>query len=85
MSFDPPEENQAWAEDQGFPYELWSDVDRTLAGHFGAIRSPTQTWPDRVTKILDCEGVLQLEYVGGISVGAHPAEVLADCEELFGP
>jgi peroxiredoxin len=85
VSFDSPAANLAWAQAEGFPYELWSDESRELAEYYSAVRSPTQGFCDRVTKLLDCEGVLQLEYVSGISVGAHPAEVLADCEALFGP
>ena len=84
VSFDSPAENLAWAEAESFPYELWSDENRELAEYYSAVRSPTQSTCDRVTKLLDCEAVLQLEYVGGISVGAHPAEVLEDCQALFG-
>lgn len=85
VSFDSPEENLAWAEREGFQYELWSDVDRELASYFTAIDSPEQATCNRVTKLLDCDGTLQLEYVGGIVVGAHPAQVLEDCAALFGP
>ena len=85
VSFDTPAENEAWAIAEGFQYELWSDVNRTLAQHYSAVRSPFQSYCDRVTKLLDCEGVLQLEYVTAISAGTHPAQVLAGCEELFAP
>jgi len=85
VSFDTPEENRAWAEREGFQYELWSDVDRTLATRYGAVRSPTQASCDRVTKLLDCDGTLQLEYVSSISVGTHPQQVLDDCTAIFGP
>jgi peroxiredoxin len=85
VSFDSPAENLAWAIREGFPYELWSDENRELADYYSAVRSPTQPTCDRVTKLLDCEGVLQLEYVDGIDVGAHPGQVLEDCEALFGP
>ena len=46
--------------------------------------------PARVTKLLDPNGVLILEYVGmnafdsGVAA-AHPAKVLSDCEKIFGP
>jgi peroxiredoxin len=69
---------------EGFQYELWSDVDHALALHFGGVRGPLQPVCDRVTKLLDCEGTLQLEYVSAIVVGAHPGDVLEDCQALFG-
>ena len=83
-SFDPPAENQAWAQAQGYQYELWSDEGRELALYYGAATSPTQSAASRVTKLLDASGTLILEY-SGISVGAHPAEVLQDCQKLFSP
>jgi len=49
------------------------------------VRSPTQTWCDRVTKLLDCDATLQLEYVSSINVGTHPQQVLDDCTAIFGP
>lgn len=84
VSFDPPEENQAWAEEEGFLFDLWTDHDRTLALHYGAATSATQSAASRVTKVLDADGVLVLEYTG-VVVGTHPAQVLHDCENLFGP
>ena len=45
--------------------------------------------PTRVTKLLDAEGKLILEYVdinpfSSDDAAAHPAQVLADCEKIFG-
>ena len=85
VSFDTPEANRVWAEREGFQYELWSDVNRELAEYYGAVRSPGQTQCDRVTKVLDCRGTLQLEYVSGVIPFDHPDQVLRDCTELFGP
>lgn len=84
VSFDSPEKNQAWAEREGFEFELWTDTDKTLAVHYGAASSTSAFVPDRITKILDRNGDLVLEYLG-VSVGTHPALVLEDCEKLFGP
>lgn len=45
--------------------------------------------PARVTKVLDEDGVLVLEYVdmnafdSGVAA-AHPAKVLSDCQQIFG-
>lgn len=84
VSFDSPAENQAWAIDEGFDFELWSDLDRTLALHYGAATSATQGAAARVTKVLDADGNVVLEY-SGISVATHPTDVLHDCQLLFGP
>lgn len=83
VSFDQPSKNQAWAEDEGFAFELWSDLDRTLAMHYGAASSPTQGAASRVTKVLGADGQLLLEY-SGVSVATHPTEVLSDCRLFFG-
>lgn len=83
MGFDPPATNLAWAEDEGFEYEVWTDDDKTLALTYGAVSSADATFPSRVTRVLDAEGTLVLEYQVSL-IGTHPAEVLADCQVLFG-
>ena len=45
--------------------------------------------PSRITKLLDADGKLIVEYVDidGFSTNAaaaHPAEVLEDCQKIFG-
>ena len=84
--FDSPSENAAWAagETPPFTFELWTDGDRQLATYYEAVDSPIQAKPDRVTKVLDANGTLVLEYVEDVVVGTHPGLVLADCEALFG-
>ncbi len=82
-SFDSPADNAAWKADQGFAYELWSDLDRELALHYGAASSASQSMASRVTRILDEEGTLVLEYTV-LNVSAHPQQVLEDCQQLFG-
>ena len=84
MSFDAPQKNQAWAEDEGFAFELWTDADRTLALTYDAATRADQAFAERVTKVLDADGDLVLEYEK-VKVGTHPGQVLADCEKLFGP
>jgi len=81
VSFDQPAANQSWAEAQSFLFELWSDDNKTLAQYYGA---GTGTYANRVTKLLDDEGVLILEY-NTVSAGSHPADVLSDCQAIFGP
>ena len=80
-----PGDLQAWAEDEGFQYELWQDDSRgSLASRYGA--DGGFFGYDRVTVLLDAEGRLILEYneVSDFSPGRHPAEVLSDCQQIFG-
>ena len=83
MGFNTPEENQAWAEEQDYLYEIWTDQDKALALAYGAVTSSGASFPNRVTRLLDAEGVLALEYDVS-NIGTHPADVLADCRVLFG-
>lgn len=84
VSFDTPEANAAWAVDQKFPFELWSDADRTLAMHFGAATSKDASSAKRITVLLDAEGKWVRTYTGvNDDIGAHPLRVLEDVRQLF--
>jgi peroxiredoxin len=83
VGFDPPGRNAAWAEEEGFPFEVWTDESRALALAYGAVSSASASFPARLTVILDADGNQLLEYQV-TSVGTHPGQVLADCEVLFG-
>jgi peroxiredoxin len=82
-SFDDPETNLEWAQEEGFQYELWSDLERDLALYYGAATSEGQFAASRLTFLLDAEGDLVLEY-SSISTQTHPSEVLQDCQAIFG-
>jgi peroxiredoxin len=84
VGFSPPEAMASWAEKQEYLYEIWSDTDRTLAMHYGAADRADARTARRVTKVLDAEGKLALEYKVGLNVATHPKDVLADCRALFG-
>ncbi len=83
VSFDKPTANQSWAEEQGYLFDLWTDEDKTLAITYGAAADESAPWADRLTMLLDAEGVLLVEYER-VSVGTHPAQVLEDCQTIFG-
>lgn len=83
VSFDSPRRNAAWAEDEGYQFELWTDDDRALALTYGAAESRSDAFAQRITVILDSEGNQLLEYEVS-SLGTHPAQVLEDCQALFG-
>jgi len=84
VGFDSPTKDEAWAEAEGFDFEVWTD-DHTLALYYGAATSPTQSHPTRLTFILDADGNEVLEYHDvNLNLGEHPARVLHDCGVLFG-
>lgn len=72
-------------EAEGYQYEIWTDdEERTLSVTYGAAEDASAWAPNRISVLLDSDGVLLLEYKDGVSTGTHPSEVLADCEVLFG-
>lgn len=84
VSFAGPDVNARWTESQRFGFPIWTDQEKTLALHYGAVSSPGAAFPKRITKVLDASGTLVLEYVSDVDVGTHPEEVLEDCRVLFG-
>ncbi len=82
MSFAEPSDNRTWIDDQGYQYEVWTDSGRTLSSTYGAVTSTEQQFPSRVTKIIDSNGVLILEY-NDAGFLRNPQNVLEDCQALF--
>ncbi len=82
VSYDSPEANLAWAIDEGFQYELWTDTNRELATAYGA--GPTLSAAKRVTMLLDSDGDLVLEYLNvNAEIGTSPQLLLADIDALW--
>ena len=82
--FNTPEKNLAWAEKEKFPYEVWTDSEKTLALAYGAADSKDRERPKRVTVVLDAKGDVVLRYPDiGIGLGTHPKDVLEDVRVLF--
>lgn len=80
ISFDTPEENKAFKEAQGFPYQLLSDQDFAVGEAYGARKGPDEQWRDfakRVTFLIDPAGVVRRVYEVQ-DVATHPETVLAD-------
>ena len=82
-SFDSPEANSAFRDKYSFEFELWSDLERTLAIFAGAAKEPSNRNARRVTIVLDAEGALVLRYDSVANVLGHPQAVLDDCRGLF--
>lgn len=79
-----PDSTAPWVENEGFQYEIWTDQDKELSLYYDAA-SQSSFVPDRVTRILDSDGTLVLEYNDiGFAITAHPNDVLEDCKLLFG-
>lgn len=84
VSFDPPEENRAFAERFGFPFRLLSDEDHAVGKAYGTARPPDHEragWARRFTYLIDPEGTIRKAYVVR-DVQAHAGEVLEDLREL---
>ena len=76
-SFDTPEENRAFKEKFGFPYDLLCDVDRSVGIAYGAAESTDAGYASRVSCLIDPEGRIARVY-GKVTPADHPGEVLND-------
>lgn len=83
VGFGPTPINANWVEEEGYLYEVWNDLNKTLALYYGAAANSGAFFPNRLTRLLDAEGSVLLEY-NDVYVGAHPQEVLEDCQAIFG-
>ena len=83
-SFNSTTDNQTFKDEEGFEYELWSDLGRELAIYYDAADSEAQNSADRRTVVLDSQGRQLLSYEPSWDIGAHPQDVLEDCQTLFG-
>ncbi len=84
MGAGDPEWTLEWTLNDGLQYELWSDLERTIAVHYGAAESAETVDPLRIAFILDAEGQVVLEYREFLELGADPGDVLHDLELLYG-
>lgn len=71
MSFDTVSENKAWAERQGFEFQLLSDVDHVVGRTYEVERTPDDQYaafPLRVSYLVDPNGVIQKTFaVSGVA------------------
>lgn len=76
VSFDTVAENRAFAEKYAFPYRLLCDTDRTLSLAYGATVSAKAKYPDRISYVIDRDGMIEwAEKVSDIE--AHVPAALA--------
>lgn len=80
ISFDTPEDNRTFAESNGFPFRLLSDVDRKVGELYETKRAPEERSPGqakRRTYLIDPEGRVAKAY-RVTDIPAHPGQVLED-------
>jgi peroxiredoxin Q/BCP len=86
ISFDTPEDNKAFAEQNAFPFRLLSDVDRSVGARYETMRAPEDSSPEnakRRTYLIDPDGIIRKAY-RVTDIPAHPGQVLEDHRELIG-
>jgi peroxiredoxin Q/BCP len=86
-SFDTPDENRAFADDQSFGFRLLSDVDRKVGTAYEVVRAPDEPYPDyplRIAYLIDPDGIIRRSYEVK-DVAGFAAEVLADLQTLRSP
>lgn len=84
VSFDTPEDNRAFAENNGFPFRLLSDADRKAGQLYETKRAPEEQSPEyakRRTYLIDPEGLIVRAY-RVTDIAGHPGQVLEDFRAL---
>ena len=82
ISYDTPEDNRAFRQQNGFPFRLLSDTDRAVGASYGATRDPGDPYADyprRVSYLIDPDGKVVRSYEV-TDPGGHAAQVLTDLQ-----
>ena len=80
VSFDTPQDNRAFAEQNGFPFRLLSDTERVAGAAYETQRAPEEPSPEyakRRTYLIDPEGEIRKAY-RVTDIPGHPGQVLED-------
>lgn len=77
VSFDPVEDNRAFAKKFQLPFHLLSDIERKVALAYGACTDPKAAYADRISYLIDEQGRIARTYPQ-VDPRIHAAEVLAD-------
>ena len=81
MSYDSPQKNRQFAEENGLPFRLLSDDDHELAKSVGAARALIPL-AKRVSYLVGADGVV-LETYPDVDPKTHAQEVLDDYRALI--
>ncbi len=85
-SFDTPGENKAFADAEGFPFQLLSDTDHSVGAAYEVIRPADDEYaeyPKRIAYLIDPEGTIRRSY-DVTDVSGFAGAVLADLAALRG-
>ncbi|HXQ20050.1 MAG TPA: peroxiredoxin [Candidatus Acidoferrales bacterium] len=77
VSFDQPQDNARFVQEQQFPFRLLSDRERTLAVAVGAADSTQQPVARRISYLVGADGKV-LRVYGAVTPATHAEEVLRD-------
>ena len=77
VSFDDPETNARFVKEEEFPFRLLSDSDHKLAAAVGAVTSPDQRLPSRISYLVGADGKVVKAYPA-VNPSSHASEVLSD-------
>lgn len=86
-SFNTVEANREFATEQGFDFDLLSDVDRVAGSAYDVLREPGQDFqhkPRRVTYLVAPDGRIAHSYAVRDDLFAHAGQVLEDLTALVG-
>ena len=86
ISFDSVADQKSFADDQGFPYALLSDADKSIGKLYDAERQPGEKYaehgiPRRISYLIHPSGEIHKAYDvenDGSDLAAHADAVLAD-------
>lgn len=84
-SFNTVEANREFASEQGFDFDLLSDVDRVAGTAYDVLRAPGQEYqhkPRRVTYLVAPDGRIACSYAVRDDLYAHAGQVLEDLTAL---
>lgn len=77
VSFDQPQDNARFVQEQQFPFRLLSDTDRRLAVTVGAANSPQQPVARRISYLVGADGKV-LHIYDAVTPATHADDVLRD-------
>lgn len=77
VSFDDPDANARFVKEEGFPFRLLSDRDKSLAIAVGAADSTWRPLARRISYLVGADGKVLHAY-GDVSPATHAAEILRD-------
>ena len=86
-SYDPPEENRAFADSQEFAFQLLSDTDHRVAVAYEVARDAGDKFagfPRRYSYLIDPDGIIHRSY-DVTDVARHADHVIADVEQATKP